>query len=180
MGVPPKNAGKLISSAAFVGEIHFTNWKLLIKFRFNGIYNFQTPLGILKYFAIGFSLSFTTAYYKTRNAGTWNNRTRNTPEQWRNSETLQNINGTPTQLNTGGKSGTTEPYKTNNNCSDFKQNFNLTLIHLTLSTQILRLVYTKIKSFLTNKYQKLSKQTIKFERPLQHLASNIKEFKQTS
>ena len=78
VGVPPKNAGKLISPAAFVGEIHFTNWKLLIKFRFNGIYNFQIPLGILKYFAIGFSQSFTTAYYKTRNAGTQNNRTRNT------------------------------------------------------------------------------------------------------
>ena len=31
--------------------------------------------------------------------------------------------------------GTTEPYKTKNNCSDFKENLNLTLIHLTLSNQ---------------------------------------------
>ena len=104
-----------------------------------------------------------SAYYKTRNAGKRNNRTQNTcgtaehprtvAEQRNNSGTLRNTNGTPAQRNTAGKSGTTEPYKTNNNCSDFKQNLNLTLIHLTLSTQGLRLVYTKLKSFLTNNYQ---------------------------
>ena len=79
VGVPPENAGKLMSSAAFFGKIYFANWKLLIKFRFNGIYNFQIPLGILKYFAKGFSLSFTTTYYKTRIRNT--EHLRNTPEQ---------------------------------------------------------------------------------------------------
>ena len=79
VGVPPENAGKLMSSAAFFGRIYFANWKLLIKFRFNGIYNFQIPLGILKYFAKGFSLSFTTTYYKTRIRNT--EHLRNTPEQ---------------------------------------------------------------------------------------------------
>ena len=97
------------------------------------------------------------------NAGTRNNRIQNTgvtaehprtvAEQRKNSGILRNTNGTPTQRNTAGISGTTEPYKTNNNCSDFKQNLNLTLIHLTLSTQGLRLVYTKLESFLTNNYQ---------------------------
>ena len=30
---------------------------------------------------------------------------------------------------------TTEPYKMKNNCSDFKENLNLALIHSTISTQ---------------------------------------------
>ena len=76
-------------------------------------------------------------------------------EQGNNSGTLRNTNGTPTQRNNGAKSGTTEAYKINNNCSDFKQNLNLTLTHLTLSTQGLRLVYTNLKIFLTNKYQQI-------------------------
>ena len=133
-----------------------------------------------------FTLTILT-YYKTRKTGTLNNRTQNTcgtakhprtvTEQWINSGTLRNTNGTPTQRNTSRKSGTTEPYKTNNICSDFKQNLNLTLIHLTLSTQGLRFVYTKLKSFLTNKYHQIKQANNKFESPLQHLASNIKEFK---
>ena len=41
----------------------------------------------------------------------------------------QNTNITPADP------GTTESYKTKNNCSDFKKNSNLTLIHLTLSAQ---------------------------------------------
>ena len=89
----------------------------------------------------------TLAYYKTRNTGTRNNGTQTNggtaehpgtvAEQWNTLEhrrnTLkyqQNTNVTPTD-----HPGTTEPYKTKNNCSDFKENLNFTLIHLTLSTQ---------------------------------------------
>ena len=71
------------------------------------------------------------ALYKASNAGTRNigrivehsgtvAEQRNTPEQ----------PGIPTE-----QPGTTESYKTKNNCNDFKENLNLTLIHLTLSTQ---------------------------------------------
>ena len=82
------------------------------------------------------------AYYKTRNAGTRNTggtaehpgtvvEQRNNPEHQRNTPKYQqNTNVTPAD-----HPGTTEPYKTKNNCSDFKENLNLTLIHLTLSTQ---------------------------------------------
>ena len=51
-------------------------------------------------------------------------------EQWRN-------NGTPwnTKVKPAEHPGTTEPYKTKNNYNDFKENLNLTLIHLTLSTE---------------------------------------------
>ena len=49
----------------------------------------------------------------------------------------RNTSGIPmtNHHNTGGTSRTTEPYKTKNNCKDFKENLNLTLIHLTLSAQ---------------------------------------------
>ena len=56
---------------------------------------------------------------------------RNTPEHQRNTlEYHPNTNVTPAE-----HPGTTEPYKTKNNCSDFKENLNLALIHLTLATQ---------------------------------------------
>ena len=72
---------------------------------------------------------------KTRNAGTRNTGgTAKHPlpvaEQRNTQKYQQNTNITPADHN-----GTTEPYKTKNNCSDFKENLNLTLIHLTLSTQ---------------------------------------------
>ena len=87
------------------------------------------------------------AYYKTRNAGTWNNGTRNTGgtaqhpgtvAEQRN--TLEHQRNTPkyqqnTNVTAGDHLGTMEPYKTKNSCSDFEENLNLTLIHLTLSTQ---------------------------------------------
>ena len=70
---------------------------------------------------------------------------RNTPEhQWNTLKYHRNTNVTPAE-----HLGTTEPYKTKNNCSDFKEN--LSLIN-------------------TNK---INKQAIKLEKPLQRLASNI-------
>ena len=54
----------------------------------------------------------------------------NTPEQWWNNRTPRNTNVIPVEHH-----GTTEPYKTKNNCSNLKENLNLTLIHLTLSNQ---------------------------------------------
>ena len=74
----------------------------------------------------------------------------NTPEQWQNSGTPQNSGRTMEhpehQQNTWKYQQnfnitpvyhprTTEPYKMKNNCSDFKENLNLTSMHLTLSTQ---------------------------------------------
>ena len=47
----------------------------------------------------------------------------------------QNTNGTPAD-----HPGTTEQYK-RKNCSDFKENLNLTLIYLTLSTQCGNIFY---------------------------------------
>ena len=54
-------------------------------------------------------------------------------EQWNTLEHLRiqwSTNVTPAE-----QPGTTEPYKTKNNCSDFEENLNLILIHLTLLTQ---------------------------------------------
>ena len=84
------------------------------------------------------------AYYKTRNAGTRNKGTRNsggttgypgTVAEQRNTrgappEYQRNTNVTPAE-----HPGTMEPYKTKNNCSDFKENLNLTLLHLILSAK---------------------------------------------
>ena len=73
----------------------------------------------------------TMAWYKT---GTPEHRTteqRTLTEQQRNTlKYQQNSNITPAD-----HPGTTEPYKIKNTCSDFTENVNLTLIHLTLSTQ---------------------------------------------
>ena len=56
---------------------------------------------------------------------------RNTPENQQNTaEYQQSTNVTPVE-----HPGTMKSYKTKINCSDFKENLNLTLIHLTLSTQ---------------------------------------------
>ena len=57
---------------------------------------------------------------------------RNTPEQCGGTtEHQQNTPGTTTehQRNTGETFGTTEPYKTKNNRSGFKEDLNLILIH---------------------------------------------------
>ena len=70
---------------------------------------------------------------------------RNTPKhQWNTLEYHRNTNVTPVE-----HPGTTKPYKTKNNCSDFKEN--LSLIN-------------------TNK---INKQAIKLEKPLQYLPSSI-------
>ena len=57
---------------------------------------------------------------------------RNTLEhQWNTSKYQQNTN-----VASADHSGTMEPYNTKNNCSNFKENVNVTLINLTLSTHI--------------------------------------------
>ena len=56
-------------------------------------------------------------------------------EQW-NTEYQQNSGrAMKHQHSTGTPAENLEPYKTKNNCSDFKQNLNLTLIHFILSIQ---------------------------------------------
>ena len=72
------------------------------------------------------------AYYKTRNAGTRNSGTRNTGRTVENPGTVaeqrntsEHQRDTPEQQVTPAEHpGTTEPYKTKNNCSDFKEDFN--------------------------------------------------------
>ena len=88
------------------------------------------------------------AYYKTRNAGTRNNKTWNTsgtaehpgtvaeqwntPEhQWNTLEYQQNNSITPAE-----HPRTTKQYKRKKSVVFFKENLNLTLIHLTISTQV--------------------------------------------
>ena len=56
---------------------------------------------------------------------------RNTPEHQRNTPQYQQN----TNVTLANHPGTTEPYKTKKNGSDFKENLNLTLIHVILSTQ---------------------------------------------
>ena len=83
---------------------------------------------------------FFSAFFKTRNGGTWSNRTQNTsgtvgkqqktPEHQQNTPEYQwNDNATPAEHPV-----ITKQYKMKN-CSVYKENLNLTLIHLALSSQ---------------------------------------------
>ena len=61
----------------------------------------------------------------------WHTIKPGTPEHQLNTSEYQwNTNVIPAE-----HPGTTKPYKTKNNCSEFEENLNFTLIHLTLSTQ---------------------------------------------
>ena len=81
-----------------------------------------------------------------------------TPEQWLNNRTPRNTRGAPwnTNVTPAEHPETKEPYKTKNNCSDFKENFNtfsifnsrwkyfllLILIIYLFASLYLRFVYT--------------------------------------
>ena len=79
------------------------------------------------------------AYYKTRNTGIPNKGTQNTGGTAEHPGTPAEHPEIPTehQRNSSGppRNNGTIQNTTKNNCSHFKENLNLTLIHLTLSTQ---------------------------------------------
>ena len=80
------------------------------------------------------------AYYKTRNAGTRNNRTRNTGGTAEHHRTVGEQRNTPehqwdNNVTPAEHPGIMKQYKTKKNCSVYKENLNLTLIHLALSIQ---------------------------------------------